>query len=261
MPLITLLTDFGTRDQYVASLKGVILHIAPSATVVDVTHKIPPRDVIRAALMLRQIWPWYPPGTIHVAVVDPGVGSRRRILAGRYDGRFVVAPDNGLVSMLHRELRVEAMHVVENPRYMLGKVSPTFHGRDIMAPVAAHLASGVPIEKLGPPTDHLEILKFATPERMPDYSIVGEVLYADQFGNLVTNIARNHLLQTYQHRSGVEVYLDGVRIGPIRTSYHEVDSGKPLALIGSDNHLEIAVNCGHAGQTLSANRGSKVEVR
>lgn len=260
MPLITLLTDFGTRDQYVAAVKGVILQVAPTAVVVDVTHDIPPRDILRAALVLRQIWPWYPRGTVHLAVVDPGVGSRRRVIAGRYNGQFVVAPDNGLVSMVHHELRVEAVHSVENRRYMLPNISATFHGRDIMAPVAAHLATGLPIQKLGPVTDHLEILQFATPERLSDYTIVGRVLYVDRFGNLVTNIARGHLLSTYQHRTGVEVHLEGVRIGPVLASYHEVDPGQPLALIGGDDYLEIAVNCGDAAETLSASRGSKVEV-
>ncbi len=261
MPLITLLTDFGTSDYYVAAIKGVLLQVAPTVTVVDVTHEIQPQDVVGAAMVLRQVLPWFPPGTVHLAVVDPGVGSKRRIIAGRYNGQYVVAPDNGLVSMVHRELRVEAMHVVENRRYMLPHISATFHGRDIMAPVASHLASGLPIGRLGPATDRLEIIQLATPTKLEDHTLVGEVLCVDRFGNLVTNIERGHLLPTYRKRTGVEVYLAEVRIGPIVSGYHEVESGKPLALIGSSDHLEIAVNCGHAARTLSAGRGTKVEVR
>ena len=261
MPVITLLTDFGTLDHYVPSIKGVLLQVAPHAGIVDITHDIPPQDVLQAAMVLRQVWPWYPPGTVHLAVVDPGVGSKRRILAGQYGGQYVVAPDNGLISVVHRELHVEAVFVVENRRYMLPRVSATFHARDIMAPVAAHLATGLPIDRLGPPTDHLEVLQIPTPKRLSDYTIVGEVLYVDRFGNLVTNIDRGQLLPTFQNRTGVEVYLDGNRIGPIQNSYHEAESGQPLALIGSNDHLEIAINCGHAATALSAGRGAKVELR
>ncbi len=205
MPLITLLTDFGTSDYYVAAIKGVLLQVAPTVAVVDVTHDIGPQDVVGAAMVLRQVWPWFPPGTVHLAVVDPGVGSKRRIIAGRYNGQYVVAPDNGLVSMVHRELRVEAMHLVENRRYMLPRISATFQGRDIMAPVASHLAAGLPIGRLGPATDRLEIIPIATPTKLEDHTLVGEVLCVDRFGNLVTNIERGHLLTTYQKRSAVEV--------------------------------------------------------
>ena len=132
--VITLLTDFGTQDWYVAAVKGVILQIAPQATIVDVTHNIGPQDVIRAAFVLRQTLEWFPPGTIHLAVVDPGVGSSRRLLAGRYAGQYVVAPDNGLITVVHRELPVEAVHQITNRAYALRSMSTTFHGRDIMAP-------------------------------------------------------------------------------------------------------------------------------
>ena len=151
--VITLLTDFGTQDWYVAAVKGVILQIAPEATIVDVTHDLGPQDVVQAAFVLRQTLKWFPPGTIHLAVVDPGVGSNRRLLAGRYAGQYVVAPDNGLITMVHHELPVEAVHWIANRSYALRSVSATFHGRDIMAPAAAHLAAGVAVRQLGPPTD------------------------------------------------------------------------------------------------------------
>ncbi len=260
-PPITLLTDFGTRDQYVAEMKGVILQIAKQACVVDITHHIDPQDVVRAAFVLRQVWNWFPPGTVHVAVVDPGVGSDRRIIAGRYSGQYVVCPDNGLISMVHHDLQIEAVHVVENRNYTLSTVCSTFHGRDIMAPVAAHLAIGVPIRNLGPPTNHVEVLPLAAPRPIAGPGLAGEVLCADRFGNLITNIPRQALMSMYRQRSDPQVYLDGRCIGPIRTAYHEVPAGQPLAVIGSAEYLEIAVNCGNAAETLAAKRGAKVEVR
>ena len=260
-PPITLMTDFGTRDQYVAEMKGVILQIAPQANVVDITHQIDPQDVVRAAFVLRQVWNWFPSGTVHVAVVDPGVGSRRRIIAGRYSGQYVVCPDNGLISMVHHELQLEAVHIVENRDYTLSNVSSTFHGRDIMAPVAAHLAGGVPIRSLGPPTNHVEVLRLAAPRPIVGPGLAGEVLCADRFGNLITNISRQALALVYRQRSNAQVYLDSQCIGPIRTAYHEVPAGQSLAVIGSSEYLEIAVNCGNAAETLAAKRGAKIEVR
>ena len=261
MPLITLLTDFGTRDHYVAAIKGVILQIAPQTMIVDVTHEIDPQDVVRAAFVLRQIWDWYPPGTVHLAVVDPGVGSDRRILAGRYTGQYVVAPDNGLISMVHHELRIEAMHEVDNRKYMLPTISATFHGRDIMAPVAAHLAGGVSIQDLGPRTDHVDVLQLAAVQRTSAHGLTGQVLCVDRFGNLITNITRHDLLATVQHHREVKVYLGRVCVGPLRTSYHEVAAGEPLALIGSCDRLEIAVNRGNAAKVLALQPGAQVEVR
>jgi len=261
MSLITLLTDFGRRDHYVAVMKGVMLQIAPQARLIDITHEINPQDVVHAAFVLRQAWSWFPAGSVHLAVVDPGVGSSRRILAGRYAGRFVVAPDNGLISMVHRELPLEAMHVVDNRNYALANVSATFHGRDILAPAAAHVAAGLPLQKLGPSTDHLEILQLAGPQTEQDFGISGRILCADHFGNLITNISRQHLLAIYQHRAEVQVYLDEVCIGPVRSSYHEVAGGQPLALIGSSDYLEISVNRGSARETLAPADEAVVRVR
>lgn len=261
MPLITLLTDFGRLDHYVGVMKGVLLQIAPKATLIDISHEIAPQDIVRAAFVLRQTWNWYPPGTVHLAVVDPGVGSSRRILAGKYGGQLVVAPDNGLVSMVHREIRLEAMHVVDNRKYMLSTVSATFHGRDVMAPVAAHLASGVPIQKLGPPTDRLEVLEAATPSVGRDSTIAGKVLCVDHFGNLITNISRQHLLPLVRHPHAAQVYVGSQCVGPLRTAYHEVPAGEPLALIGSSDYLEISINCGHAAEAFAPDGKADVHVR
>ncbi len=258
---VTLLTDFGTRDQYVAEMKGVILQIAPQVAIVDITHEIDPHDVVRAAFVLRQVWDWFPPDTVHVAVVDPGVGSGRRIIAGRYSGRFVVCPDNGLISMVHHDLRAESVHVVENRNYILSNVSGTFHGRDVMAPVAAHLAAGLPITNVGPATDRLEVLRLASPQAVAGGGLIGEVLCADRFGNLITNITRHALVPVYRNNSNTQVYLDGRCVGPVRRAYHEAPVGEALAVIGGSDHLEIAVNCGNASRVLNAKRGAKVELR
>jgi len=261
MPVITLLTDFGTRDHYVAAMKGVILQIAPTATLVDVTHDLDPQDVVKAAYVLRQVWNWYPAGTVHLAVVDPGVGTERRILAGRYAGQYVVVPDNGLISMVHHELRIEAIHVVENRKYMLAAVASTFHGRDIMAPAAAHLAAGVPPSHFGARTDHVAVLQLSPPTRTADHRLRGQVLCTDRFGNLITNITRLELLRAFGPGLAVRVSVGEQDIGPIRHTYAEVPRGQPLALIGSGDHLEVSVNCGDASQVLSAKAGAVVEVR
>ncbi len=260
MPIITMISDFGTRDSYVAEMKGVILQIAPSTTVIDVTHEVAPQDVLRAAFVLRRIWAWYPPGTVHLAVVDPTVGSKRRIMVGKYGGQFVVAPDNGLISLVHHELPIEAVHVVTNRDYMLAGISSTFQGRDVMAPVAAQLSMGISMNQFGPPTDHVEILQLAQPSRLNDQGMRGEVLCIDRFGNLITNIRGKDLAPILRCHSNAAVQLDGHRIGPVRNSYYEVSAGEPLALIGSSDYLEIAINCGHAANTLNAKRGTAVEI-
>ena len=159
MSLITLITDFGTRDYYVGAMKGVILQIDPQATIVDITHDIEPHNVVHGAFVLRQSLPWFPQRTVHVVVVDPGVGSDRRILAGKYDGQVVLAPDNGLISLVHRELPLEEIYAVQNTQYFRNPVSRTFHGRDILAPVAAYVATGLSLDKLGPAADRVEVLE------------------------------------------------------------------------------------------------------
>lgn len=261
MPIITLLTDFGLSDQYIAQMKGVICQLAPQATIVDVTHEIAAQDIVQAAFVLRQVWGWFPPDTIHLAVVDPGVGSARRVVACRYSGRYGICPDNGLISMVHHQLKVEAVHVVDNRDLMLSNVSATFHGRDIMAPVAAHLASGKPLRLVGPVTDRLEVLQLAAPRRLGEHGWAGEILCVDRFGNLISNISRSDLAGVLRFAPNAEVYLGGRSVGTVRTSYHEVPTGEPLALIGSSDYLEIAVNCGHAARTLDAKRGTPVELR
>lgn len=253
------MTDFGLRDHYVASMKGVILGIAPQAAIVDVTHEIRRHDITQGAFILRETAPWFPAGAIHVAVVDPGVGTQRRIIAARCGKQVVIAPDNGLVSLLRQS--VEEVRVVENPRLMLPRVSGTFHGRDVMAPVAAALCNGAKLADVGPPTDHLEILQLARPRIDADHSIHGEVLHVDSFGNLITNIHRGDLVTAMRHLPDAHVHIGDTDLGRLRHTYAEAAAGEPLAIIGSGELLEIAVNRGSAAERFGGTIGAVVIVR
>lgn len=261
MPIVTLTTDFGLRDHYVASMKGVILKIAPKATLVDVTHEIGPHNVHQAALVLDQVWDCYPAGTIHVAVVDPGVGTARRVLAGRYGGQILIAPDNGLVSLVHRRVPVEEMRVADYKRLFGEPPSTTFHGRDIFAPIAGHLARKGKLADLGPLTDHVQILQLPQPTFNADHSMTGEVVYVDRFGTLVTNMKREDVALAYNRRPHAEVYVVDARVGPVRATYSDVEPGSPVALIGSSNSLEVAINQGSAAEHFKAAVGAAVHIR
>lgn len=261
MSVIALLTDFGTRDYYVAAMKGVILQINPKVTLVDISHEISAQDLYHGAFVLRQTLPYFPPETIFVAVVDPGVGSRRRILAARYSNRVVLAPDNGLVTLLHRDAELQEVRVVEDRRFFATTLSTTFHGRDIFAPVAAHISRGVGLDQLGPPTDHIEILPIPKPVHHPDGSIEGQVVLVDHFGNLVTNISELDISAARApHRGPYSVYLGQQLIGPVRVIYADVPPGQPVALIDSSQLLEISVNKGNAAQQLGAGVGMGVRL-
>jgi S-adenosyl-L-methionine hydrolase (adenosine-forming) len=260
MAIITLMSDFGTEDHYVACMKGVILSINPKATVVDITHDIAPHGIVQAAFVLRQIWPWFPPGTVHVVVVDPGVGTSRQILVGRYTDRIVVAPDNGAISLVHRDGQFQELRIVENRAYFGGPLSCTFHGRDVMAPVGAHITSGVRLSELGPLTDHLQILGLPVPRR-DAVSVTGEVLYIDHFGNLITNISVADVNSLAGRRGRLSVFLGEQPIGTIHTTYGDVEPGSVVALIDSVQRLEIAVNRGHAAEALGAKVGDMVVLR
>lgn len=252
MAIITLLTDYGTGDGYVAALKGVIAGIAPDARVVDITHEVPPYDVAHAAFVLGQVWRWFPAGTIHVAVVDPGVGSARRILLGEFAGRFAVAPDNGLLTFVHHDHPTGRVWSVENTRYFLPDISSTFHGRDILAPVAAHLAMGVTGSSVGPATDQLERLPIPPRAERHAGGLRGQVVHVDRFGTLVSNIHQDQLPKADGDRDRLQVTIDGTPIGSIRKSFHEVPVGEPLAMVGGSGFLEIAVNQGRAVERFGA---------
>jgi len=258
MPIITLTTDFGEADGYVGAMKGVILGIAPEARIVDISHDIEPQNVRQAAYVLSTAVPYFPQGTIHVVVVDPGVGSARRPIAVRTGSAYFVGPDNGVFS--HALAREQEAGVKEptvlhlNRReFWLPTISQTFHGRDIFSPVAAHLAAGVPFEMLGTPISDPVILSLPRPERMPDGSIRGEVLHADRFGNLITDIPMSWL-------AGNQWVFEiaGRRIEGLSATYAAVRRHALLALPGSEGLLEIAVREGSAAERLGVGEGALV---
>ncbi len=237
---IVLLTDFGLQDHYVGVMKGVIADLAPEAQVIDLLHEIPPQDVLAGAFHLWASYRYFPPGSIFVAVVDPGVGTERKGLLLWTEDRFFLGPDNGLFSLILDGAKEYLAYSLENQAYFLPQVSHTFHGRDIFAPCAAHLFRGVPPEEFGPRVHDLVRLP-APPLREEPHRLVGAVLHVDRFGNLITNIPAEKL----KGREIKAVVFRGEKI-PFRRTYAEASKGTPLALIDSDGLLEIAVREGSA---------------
>ncbi len=253
MSLITLTTDFGLYDPYVAVMKGVILGIAPAVTIVDITHGVPPHQIREGAYALRMAAPFFPEGTIHVVVVDPGVGGGRRPIAVKTRDAYFVAPDNGVLGYVLEECGDFLAVHLDAPQFWQPSVSRTFHGRDIFAPVAAHLAMGVPFESLGTPISDLVMLRWPRPKRRPDGCIKGEVVHVDRFGNLVSNIPGEEM-------QGGEyvVTVDGATLSEVHATYAEVYPGALLALVGSRGYLEIAVREGNAAELLGVGSGEEV---
>lgn len=257
-PIITLLTDFGLEDTYVASMKGVLLGICPDARLVDVSHLVPPQDVCAGAFLLTSVYRDFPAGTIHLAVVDPEVGTDRRGLVVGADHQLFVGPDNGLFSWIWREAKAREAYSLERPDFWRREVSTTFHGRDVFAPVAAHLGRGVPAQAFGPRcTPHLA--PWTDPVATED-EITGQVIHIDRFGNAVTNITRQ-ALERLGPPFGLEVSVREVTLLSIVATYADRSIGSPAALIGSTERLEIAVNQGHAARALGLHRGDPVTVR
>jgi S-adenosylmethionine hydrolase len=252
--VITLTTDFGTRDTYVAEMKGVILSIARDVQVVDVTHEVAPHDVLEGALALEAAAPRFPAATIHVAVVDPGVGTARRGLAVAARDQMFVGPDNGLFTPFLDDRGWHAFELAA-AQYRLAEVSHTFHGRDIFAPAAAHLARGVEPARLGPPV--ADPVRLSWPAlRVSEGRVGGAVVHVDRFGNLVTSIPRDAVAAL---GAGVIVRVAGKSLPLVRT-YGDLGRRDPGALVGSSNRLEIAVNAGSAAKALGAGPGTPVVV-
>ena len=250
MALIALTTDYGTSDGYVGAVKGVILGIAQQATIVDVTHDIAPQDVQHAGFVLWQVLPHFPAGTIHVVVVDPGVGTTRRILAVRCHQQVILAPDHGLLSFVLDEWPADEVRTVTDERHMLGHRSATFHGRDIFAPVAAHLANGAAISKLGAEAGAWERLPVRLGAEPVDGALKGAVVHVDHFGNLVTNIRRDQLTWVSPDSGQVLIEAGGKTIRQISRTFADVAVGELVAYFGSSGLLEVAVNGGSAARVL-----------
>mgnify|MGYP001209269856 CR=1 FL=1 len=261
MRIITLTTDFGESDHYIACMKGVILQLAPTVHIVDVTHVIQPHDVVHGAFVLRQVFDHFPDGTIHIAVVDPGVGTTRRLLAVRYETQIVLSPDNGLVSLVHRDFAMEELREISNTRLFRQEISATFHARDVLAPVAGHLAQGMALGNVGPLINQLEILNLDRPTPLTNGGIQGQVLYVDRFGNLITNIGQADLASLSIGTHPYHIHVGPLRVGPLRTTYGDVASGDIIAIVGSTGMLEVAINQGSAAAQLRAAPGTIVVVR
>ena len=257
-PIVALLTDFGARDHYVASMKGVILGLCPEATLVDVSHEIPPQDVFAGALALEACYRDFPEGTIYLAVVDPGVGSSRRRLAAEGAGYQFVAPDNGVLTGVFADAAPERLVELSGTRYARATTSRTFEGRDVFAPAAGWLARGLDLAALGRPIEDYVRLEIPVPTAGGD-ELSGEVLLVDRFGNLITNIRRNTLVEWAAGRA-VAVSAGGRSIGPVLKTYADVERGGLCAIVGSTERVEISVNGGSAADRLGLGRGAIVVV-
>ncbi len=257
--IITLTTDFVRDSWYVAAMKGVILSINPKATIVDFSHSIAPQNIAEGAFVLGEASRWFPPQTIHVTVVDPGVGTARRIVYARFGDQHYVCPDNGLLSYICRDQRPEEAFEVTNRSLFLPSISPTFHGRDIMAPVSARLSLGLPPRNLGPPIDDLTLLSWPRPERREN-KIFARFLCSDPFGNLITNLRREDLPSGIDAACLVVEYAQHKFNGIVKT-YGDAPAGTPVALFGSSGLLELAIVQGSAARQMQIAAGDNVTVR
>jgi S-adenosyl-L-methionine hydrolase (adenosine-forming) len=253
--IITLTTDFGLSDAFVGSMKGVILGIHPGARIVDISHDIPPQDIDHAAFVVRCAAPHFPRGTVHVVVVDPGVGTERLILAVRTADQVFLAPNNGVLKYVFDEHSEAEAFNVTHSEYFRERVSRTFHGRDIFAPVAAHLSRGLSVEKLGRPFAEFDRGVIPRAVRLAD-RITGEVIAFDRYGNGITNIPAGWIDDPETAR----VLAGGFAFESLARSYLDVPPGNPLAIIGSADALELSVNRGSARETLNLKIGETVTV-
>lgn len=258
-PIVALLTDFGSRDAYVGAMKGVILGICPDVTLVDLTHDITPHDVRAGARTLAACQPYYPPGTIFVAVVDPGVGSARRAIAVDIGDARLVGPDNGVLSAVLETHRPRKIVELTDRKYQRPTISRTFEGRDRFAPAAAHLAKGVALSLLGRGLSDYERLAWPAPVVSAE-AIGGEVEYVDRFGNLVTNVPRSAVDRLVRD-GAIDVEAAGHVVPRLVATYADVPAGAVCALFGSTDRLEIAVNGGSAAALLAAGPGAAVTLR
>ena len=256
-PLITLTTDFGEGSAYVAAMKGAIYSIIPSVRIVDISHRVAPQDVRMGALMLEDATRWFPPGTIHVAVIDPGVGTERPIVFAEIGKQRYIAPDNGLLSRITLHEPASRIIAVENPRYWHPVVSETFHGRDIMGPVAAHVASGIDPADLGTALSKIHLIEWPQPQET-DHAVTGEIIAVDHFGNLISNITTEHL--GAGDRAALKVTCGGRTLAGLRRTYGEEQPGTLVALVGSTERLEVAVVDGNASRELGLGVGGLIRV-
>lgn len=258
--LITLTTDFGLQDPFVGQMKGAILRKNSRAMIVDLTHAIEPHNVLAGAVTIRASYHSFPRGSVHLIVIDPGVGSQRKILALRADDHMFIAPDNGLLTLMFRDRKVQDLHRVENRSLFPNEISATFHGRDIMAPVAAALARGMELNEVGPKITVDKCVQLDIPPTQADENgITGRIIYIDRFGNMRTTITSANLAQ-YQPSSFAGIFIGKHKINAISSTYSDVPPGELVALIDSAGHLELAVNRGSARDVTGGRIGDPVIV-
>jgi len=259
-PIVTLTTDFGTNDHFVGAVKGVILDIVPEAAIVDISHAVQAFDVLDGALAISQAYSYFPIGTVHMVVVDPGVGTARRPILASSDGYHFVAPDNGVLSMVYaREERIHVRHVTSD-HYFRQPVSNTFHARDVFAPVAGYLAKMVDSHKFG---DEIEdYVRFAAPKPKPagENKLRAVVLKVDRFGNLITNVTPEDAPALFAPNAAFKIVVGSKEISEIRTAYAEGAPGEVFAVLGSMGYLEIVANRAAAAQLTGAGKGSEVSI-
>lgn len=253
--LIALLTDFGTRDYFVGAVKGAILAVNEKATIVDITHDVPPQDIAAAAFTLRACYADFPAKTIFVAVVDPGVGSDRRAILAAAGNYYFIAPDNGLLSFVFREEKRRKVYQLTNESFFAARVSRTFHGRDVFAPVAAHLSKGVAPEEFGAEIANFVSFASAEPKKLSSGEVEAEIIYIDRFGNLITNLQPRHLPGKFTLEIG------GRTISRLRHFYAEAEAGELFMIAGSAGFLEIVAFRDSAKKLLRAEIGEKIKLK
>ncbi len=261
LSLITLLTDFGTRDYFVASMKGVILNINPQARIVDLSHEIPAHDIAGAAYLLKSCYRYFPDGTVHVAVVDPGVGSSRRPLLISTSRYFFIGPDNGLFTYICEEETAVEVRQIDNRQYRLDSEGSTFDGRDLFSPAAAWLTKGQATGSFGRLLGNYERLPITTPG-WDQHVMTGRIVYIDRFGNLISNLTAFELKEAraVTKRAVPSVRLGGRTIEGLVTSYSDGAPGVPYALINSNGQIEVFVREGSAADVLGIVRGARIEI-
>jgi S-adenosylmethionine hydrolase len=256
-PILTLTTDFGLADHYVGAMKGVILSICPQAHIVDISHEIKPFEIGEGAYVIAQAYRWYPKGTVHTVVVDPGVGTLRRPILMQAAGQFFIAPDNGVLAMIYSREK-HKIRQISNDRYFLKPVSNTFHGRDIFSPVAAHIAAGVPPAKMGKTIDDYLRPAFEKPQRSGKRTWSGRILKIDRFGNIVTNFHVEEFPDLERRDFIMKVGLREIPV--LARNYAESSPGEVFLIVGSSGYVEVSVNQGSAAKALGCETGSAAEL-
>ena len=257
--IITFTTDFGTSDPYAGVMKGIALGANPGARLIDITHEIPAHDILHAAFTLEWTYFHFPPGTIHVAVIDPGVGGGRKNIAVLTENYIFVGPDNGVFTQVLAKEPPREIRMIKNPPFVLSQISGTFHGRDVFAPCAGHLSAGKPFEEIGLLVKRIKKLDYPRPTREKNL-LKGEVVSIDSFGNMITNISEK-VFREFIGKHKFEIYFGAERFARIMRHYNDVNQGLPLVLFGSSCYMEISMNEGNAAEYFMSSVGSPVTIR